>query len=88
MHVLLVLRVQPYKGWELADDEFLDTPPKKARVVFYIMVSGWKELAGLDAVLRALYHRDHFFLLHMDVKVLFVLLILLLVRICFLCGDH
>lgn len=43
--------------------------PKKARVVFYIMVAGLQELPGLDALLRNVYHVDHFFLVHLDVKV-------------------
>lgn len=61
--------VQKYVGWSLADAEFGDIAPGKARIVFYIMVAGWKELPGLDAILRSLYHVDHLFLLHMDVKV-------------------
>lgn len=43
--------------------------PKKARVVFYIIVAGLTELPGLDALLRTLYHVDHFFLVHLDSKV-------------------
>lgn len=61
--------LQKYKGWSLADDEFGAIAPHKARIMFYIMVSGQKELANLDTIMTSLYHVDHFFLLHMDVKV-------------------
>lgn len=33
------------------------------------MVAGLQELPGLDALLRNLYHVNHFFLVHLDVKV-------------------
>lgn len=33
------------------------------------MVASWKEMANLDAIMGALYHVDHMFLIHMDVKV-------------------
>ncbi|CAN0477352.1 unnamed protein product, partial [Laminaria digitata] len=61
---------QKYIGWSLADEEFTSSvDPKKARVVFYIIVAGLTELPGLDALLRSLYHVDHFFLIHLDSKV-------------------
>ena len=61
---------QKYTGWSLADEEFTSrVDPKKARVVFYIIVAGLTELPGLDALLRTLYHVDHFFLVHLDSKV-------------------
>lgn len=66
--------LQRYTGWELADDEFKHSvDPKNARVMFYIMVAGLRELPGLDALFRNLYHVDHFFLVHLDSKVRFAL---------------
>lgn len=44
-------------------------------MMFFIMVAGWNELAGLDTIMRHLYHVDHFFLLHLDVKVGFWLVL-------------
>lgn len=71
---------QKYAGWKLADQEFQAyVDPKKARVVFYIMVAGLQELPGLDALLRNVYDVDHFFLVHLDVKVCLVRLCLLYV---------
>lgn len=61
--------MKPYKGWSLADDEFADMDPQSARIVFYIMIAGWNELPGLDAIFDTLYHTEHLFLLHMDVQV-------------------
>ncbi|CAM9160175.1 unnamed protein product [Scytosiphon promiscuus] len=62
-------KAQKYTGWKVEDQEFQAyVDPKKARVVFYIMVAGLQELPGLDALLRNVYHVDHFFLVHLDVK--------------------
>ncbi|CAM9828579.1 unnamed protein product [Ectocarpus sp. 6 AP-2014] len=62
-------KTEKYSGWKLADDNFKHhVDPQKARVVFYIMVANLQELPGLDALLRTLYHVDHFFLVHLDVK--------------------
>eukprot|EP00903_Cladosiphon_okamuranus_P005503 g5484.t1 len=61
------LKTERYSGWKLVDDEFKNpVDPQNARVVFYIMVAGLQELPGLDALLRNLYHVDHFFLVHLD----------------------
>lgn len=61
---------QKYTGWSLADGDFTDNvDPRKARIVFYIMMAGHQDLAGLDILFRTLYHVDHFFLVHLDVKV-------------------
>lgn len=68
--IFSLLRTQKYSGWKLVDDEFKTrVDPKNARIMFYIMVAGLQELPGLDALLRNLYHVDHFFLVHLDVKV-------------------
>lgn len=54
----------------MADEEFTSSvDPKKARMLYYIIVAGRTELPGLDALLRSLYHVDHFFLVHLDSKV-------------------
>ncbi|CAN0351213.1 unnamed protein product, partial [Ectocarpus sp. 12 AP-2014] len=62
-------KTEKYSGWKLVDDNFKHhVDPQRARVVFYIMVANLQELPGLDALLRTLYHVDHFFLVHLDVK--------------------
>ena len=54
----------------MADEEFTSSvDPKKARMLYYVIVAGPTELPGLDALLRSLYHVDHFFLVHLDSKV-------------------
>lgn len=69
-HPITLVFSQKYTGWRLADEEFTGYYDlKRARLMFFIMVAGVRELPGLDATLRSLYHVDHFFLIHMDVKV-------------------
>ncbi|CAM9275911.1 unnamed protein product, partial [Choristocarpus tenellus] len=42
--------------------------PSKAKLLFFIIISGWPEMGGLDAIFRNLYHIDHYFLIHLDAK--------------------